>query len=125
MIASKTVQRPLFDALVKTLTLKKLHRDERVSVRLADLVDMANVGMAEGSSLRFSVETLSGFLVFEQMGSEELEGNGAFELGVLGLGRVEWWRAALRLANSSQRDSQCRLSACAGAHLKLRFHHPP
>ena len=71
------------------------------------------------------METLASLLVGEQVRREKFEGDRAFELAIFGLGRVEQWRAALRLADSPQRDSQCRLSAGVGARLKLWFHGPP
>ena len=73
----------------------------------------------------FTKETGFMLFVFEYVGAEEFQSHRPLELGVLGLGRVEQWRAALRLVDSPQRDSQCRLSACADARLKLRFHRPP
>ena len=38
---------------------------------------------------------------------------------------VRRWHPALRLADSSQQDSQYRLTPCAGTHLELRFHTVP
>ena len=72
----------------------QLHRDERLATGYGDLVDGANVRIAErGGGLGFSQEALLGLFVVEQMGGEELQCDGPFERGVLGL--VDYAHAAL------------------------------
>ena len=120
------IQRTRLDLLVVALALDEGHRDEGLALDFVDFINRSNVGLIQRRCrFRLADETLTFLCVLQQVRREKLERDMAVELGVLGFGRVEWWRAALRLADSSQRDSQCRLSACAGAHLKLRFHHPP
>ena len=76
--ASVIFQRPLLDALVEALALDELHHDERAPVSFADLVDRANVRVIQRSgSPCFSVETLAGFLVLQQVGGKEFERDGA------------------------------------------------
>jgi hypothetical protein len=52
---------------------------------LADVVEVANVGMAQrGNRARFAVKALPGLGAFGKMGGENLDGNGAVETGVAG-----------------------------------------
>ena len=79
-------QETAFNLGVEALALDEFHDEEGLAALLADFMDGANVGMTEpGGGLCFSVETLAGLFVFEQMRRQELESNRAFKLGVLGL----------------------------------------
>ena len=60
-------------------------------------MNRTNVGMVKGGGgHRLPLETLTAFLISHQVRHQELNRYVASELGVLGLGRVEWWRTALR-----------------------------
>jgi hypothetical protein len=56
-----------------------------VPIGFVDLVNRADIGMVEtGGCLGLVQETLFVFVVREEMGGQELEGDGALELAVLG-----------------------------------------
>ena len=79
-------ERPPVDPLLEALPLDELHRDEGLPLVLVDLVYRADIGMVErGGGLRLVHEAGLGLLVAGELGMEELEGDGAIELRVLGL----------------------------------------
>ena len=52
------LQGPPGNEVLQSLTFKKLHGDEGLTIRLADLVNGADVGVIQcGSSLRFPLKT--------------------------------------------------------------------
>ena len=78
----------MLDPFVEVFPFNKLHGDEGPALGLIDFVDTADIRVTQRrGGLGFSVETLAGFVVFEQVRGEELEGDRAFELAILGLGR--------------------------------------
>ena len=82
----RDLQRPLLDALVEAIALNEGHRNECLAIHLGDLVNRTDVRVMEGrGGLRFTMETLAGFLVFEEVSRQELQRYRALELRVLGL----------------------------------------
>jgi hypothetical protein len=74
------------DALGESLALEELHGDERAPVVLVDRVDGADPGVVElGSGLGLPLETLEGGRVLRHLRGQELQGDVAAELRVLGL----------------------------------------
>lgn len=79
-------ERPLLDPVLESPALDKFHRDEGSAVVFIDLVDRADVGMVEGGRRPgFVYEAGLGVFIAREIGVEELEGDGPFELRVLGL----------------------------------------
>src|SRR6185295_11212057 len=80
-------QRPALDPALEGLAVAEGHGDEQPLVlRLVDLVDGADVGMVEHrGGPRLAQEAPLVGLVAATVGGEELEGDGAPELEVLGL----------------------------------------
>ena len=74
------------DAVLQGHAFQKLHGDEGWPSCFADLVDRADVGMVQsGSGLRFALKALEGLRVVGYIVGQELQGDEAAELGVLGL----------------------------------------
>ena len=74
------------DPLTQRPAIEEGHYDEGAAIDLVDLVNGADVGMIEfRGGLGFPLETLAAFFVAQQVRSEEFEGDGAVESGVLGL----------------------------------------
>ncbi len=74
------------DLLVEPFAFEEGHRDKRLALDLADLVDVADVGMIQrGGCFGLSPETGFAFLITEQVGRKELQSDGTFEVGVLRL----------------------------------------
>src|SRR2546426_6131905 len=66
-------------------TIQKLHRDERLTILLADVVDRANVGMVQGGRcLRLASETGECLRVSGYFFGQELEGDKTVEAAILG-----------------------------------------
>ena len=71
--------------VLQALPLDVLHRHEEAPVRLVDLVNDADVGMAErGRGLRLVEEARLLFGALDSLRRDELERDGASELRVLG-----------------------------------------
>ena len=67
----------------QVLPLQILHGDERAAVRFADIVDGADVGVAEcGSGAGLAFEAIQGGGITEEFASEEFEGDGTAEASV-------------------------------------------
>ncbi len=65
--------------------VQKLHGNEGVLIVLADFVDRANVGMIQGrGGARFAAKALQSLRVLREIIGQELEGDEASKLGVLG-----------------------------------------
>ena len=74
------------DAMLQREAIQKFHGDERLPVLFADFVDGADVGMIQGGcGLRFALEAAQGLRVVRNFIRQELQGNKAVELCVLGL----------------------------------------
>jgi hypothetical protein len=74
------------DPLFQRLALKKFHGDEMPAFVLVDVVDCADVWVIQGRGrLGFTLESLQRLAVPGQRLGQELQGNWAFEPGVLGL----------------------------------------
>src|SRR5215813_10213707 len=72
--------------VLEGLPLQILHGDEGLAFILADLVDGTDMGMVQsGGGARFALKTLQSLAVLGKMFREELQGDEAAELGVLGL----------------------------------------
>ena len=79
-------QRPAGDAMLQRHALQKLHGDEGFAVLVVDFVDGADVGMVQGGGgLGFALEAAECLRVFGHVVGQELEGDKAAELHVLGL----------------------------------------
>jgi len=62
--------------MLKSLSLQKLHYDERLAFVLADFVDCTNVGMIQsGSGPRLAVKPLQGRSIGGESIGQELQGN--------------------------------------------------
>ena len=73
-------------AVLKRLALQKLHDDEGLTFVLSNLVNRADIGVIEcRGSLRFTLEPFQGLSVLGEFFRQEFQGDGALELGVLGL----------------------------------------
>src|SRR5215467_10491967 len=80
------MNRPYLDPVLEGLPLEILHGDEGLAFLLADLVDGADMGMVQsGGGARFALKPFQSLAVLRTMFGEELQGNGAAELGVFGL----------------------------------------
>jgi len=66
--------------------IQKLHGDERLLATFADLVNCADVGMVEGGGCAsFTPETFQSLRITGNVVGQELQGDEAAKLGVLGL----------------------------------------
>ena len=84
--ASSSFQRARLDLLFDRLPLQIGHREEGLPVNFIYLIDRADIRMIQRRcGLRFTEETGFMFLVFEDVGTQEFQSYGAFELGVFGL----------------------------------------
>ena len=73
-------------AVLKRLALQKLHDDEGLALVLLYSVNRADVGVIESRScLGLPLESLQVLSVLGEFFRQELQGDGALELGVLGL----------------------------------------
>jgi hypothetical protein len=71
--------------MLESLSLQKLHHNERLALVLADFVDGTNVGMIQsGSSPRLALKPLQGYSIGGQPIGQELQGNVAPQGQVLG-----------------------------------------
>jgi len=74
------------DPVLERRALEEFHDDEGPAAFLADLVDGADIGMVEGGgSLRLTLKTGQSLRVFGDVIGQELEGDKAVEVQVLGL----------------------------------------
>src|SRR5271157_1110959 len=74
------------DAILQRHALQKLHDNERLRFELSNLVDGTDVGMVQsGSGTGFSAEAFECLRVARQFIRQELQGDEAPKLGVLGL----------------------------------------
>src|SRR5690348_13979597 len=74
------------DQVLERCTIEKLHGNEGFTLMHPDLVDGANVGMVQGGSrARLAAETLQRLRIFSQVFRQELKGDEAAKLRVLGL----------------------------------------
>jgi len=74
------------DAMLEGLSFEQFHSDEGLAFVLINVVDRADVGMVErGRRLGLTLESLQGLPVLREFFRQELQGDGALELGVLGL----------------------------------------
>src|SRR5262249_40657242 len=74
------------DLFPQCLPFQQLHSDEGLTLVLVDVVNRADVGMIERTrSPRLALKAFQGLAVLCKMFRQELEGNEAAELGVLGL----------------------------------------
>ncbi len=79
------VDRSAADAMFQRLAFQQFHGDERLPVRLADIVDGADVRVIEsGRSAGFSLKAVQRLTVPGHFGWEEFEGDVAAEAGILG-----------------------------------------
>ena len=71
--------------MLQRQAVQKLHGDERLTVLVANFVDGADVGMIQcGGGLRFALKAVEGLRVFGYVVGQELQGDKAVELHVLG-----------------------------------------
>ena len=76
------------NAMLEVHTLKKLHRDKRLSLLVVDFVDSADVGMIEGrGGFGFAFEAGQGLPVHGDIVGQEFEGNESAQLHILGFSR--------------------------------------
>src|SRR5215469_11436781 len=73
------------DPIPESLPFEILHGDEGLAFILADFVNGADIRMVESrGGARFALKTLQSLAVLRKMFGEELQGDKAAELGVLG-----------------------------------------
>ena len=73
------------DGVLQRLAVQKLHGDERLPFRLADIVNRADVGMVQGGrGLRFSLETRQRLRVFRDVVRQEFQRDKTVQAGILG-----------------------------------------
>src|SRR6266576_4427081 len=81
-----SLQRTPGDAMLQHDAIQKLHGDERLLATFADLVNCADVGMVEGGGCAsFTPETFQSLRITGNVVGQELQGDEAAKLGVLGL----------------------------------------
>ena len=74
------------DAMLQGHAIEKFHRDERLAILLADIIDRANVGMVQcGCGLSFAVKARQGLRIAGNFLGQKLEGDKAMQADVLGL----------------------------------------
>src|SRR5579862_2198160 len=74
------------DAMLQRQPIQKFHGDERTPVLFGDFMDGTDVGMIQGRSrLRFALEPAQSLRVFRNLVRQELQGDKAVQLYVLGL----------------------------------------
>ena len=79
-------QRPARDAGLERLALEQFHDHELLPVVLTDVVQRADVGMAEGrDDARFAQEAIHRLRIAAGLDGQQLDGDVATETGVLGL----------------------------------------
>src|SRR5271166_4608418 len=79
------VERTTFNAMLQSLSFKKLHRDERQAVLLVDLVNGADVGMVKSRcGLRLALKAAERLMIFGNVIGEEFEGNEPAQFEVFG-----------------------------------------
>src|SRR5437762_3536536 len=80
------LQRTPGDAMLQHDAIQKLHGDERLLATFADLVNCADVGMVEGGGCAsFTPETFQSLRITGNVVGQELQGDEAAKLSVLGL----------------------------------------
>ena len=78
-------QRTGFDLGVETFAFEEGHRDESLALDLVDRVDVTNIGVVQrDGGFGFALESLANVLVGHEVGHQELQSDGAVELGVIG-----------------------------------------
>ena len=113
--------RARLEPLLQRLSVDVLHGDERFAVDLADLVDLADVGMVQGGGgFGFAQKALLGGGVGFEVFGEEFQGDVALEHRVAG---------EVHLTHAAGADLPSDLVACrvAGARGRVRGvrHRPP
>ncbi|MGA8104984.1 MAG: hypothetical protein WB869_22710 [Candidatus Acidiferrales bacterium] len=72
--------------MLPRLAVQKLHGDERVAMLVVNFVDGADVGMIQcGGGLRLAFEAGESLRIFGNVVRQELQGDKAVQLYVLGL----------------------------------------
>src|SRR5271163_1102365 len=92
-------------AMLQRQPIEKLHSDEGLSLLVINLMDRADVRMIQcGGSFSFALKTGKCLRVFGHVVGQELEGNKAAELYVLGFVHHAHTAAAQLLNNAVVRD---------------------
>jgi hypothetical protein len=79
-------QRTPSDAVLQSRAVQKLHRDERMTIVLADFVNRADVGVVEsGCSASLTTKSFESLRVLSYILRQEFQGDKATEFGILGL----------------------------------------
>src|SRR5664280_1242241 len=119
---------PPGNEVLESLTFKKLHGDEGLAGRLADLIDGADAGVIQcGSSLRFSLKTRQSVRIMRRLLRQKLQRDEAMQREVFGLVDNPHSAAAQLLDNAVMRDTladHCRESyvgTMAGVSFCLLF----
>ena len=85
-MVGRTAEKGSSDCVLERLSFQKFHRDERMAILFADVVDRADVRMIEcGSSTGFPAKTFEGLGILSDIIREELEGDEPAQFGVLSL----------------------------------------
>src|ERR1035437_7427742 len=118
---------PPGNEVLESLTFKKLHGDEGLAGRLADLIDGADAGVIQcGSSLRFPLKTRQSVRIMRRLLRQKLQRDEAMQREVFGLVDNPHSAAAQLLDNAVMRDTladHCRESyvGSAGKSMNTRM----
>jgi hypothetical protein len=78
-------KRLVANGVLESMAFEAFHDDERMSIRLADFMNGADIGMIQrGSGLGFTLETLKRLLIPYDVVRKEFQGNETVQLGVFG-----------------------------------------
>jgi len=111
------------NALLERFALPILHHDKGLALVLPNVVNRADVRVIQrGGSLRFTLEPFQGLPVLGEFFREEFQGDGALELGVLGLVHHAHAAPAELLQNAVVRDGLAdhRVPLCERSGSQLR-----
>ena len=115
------LQRLSGDEALDSLALQILNHDEGLALVFSDVINRADIRVIEGGScLRFTLEPFQGLSILGEFLREELQGDGALELGVRGLVHHAHAPAAELLQDAIVADSRATHEEATSYELHLR-----